>query len=185
MAELIFYVQEDAQIRFEKVELRLLGEVFAQPVQKVFSPDEGEAFHAALEEQALRVLSCGITLLEQIGETDDYLAFLYLTYQNPLRSPYLTNALRFPFAGIEAVMLSVLDSVADELAEKFFEELSNRVEEGIDDELIVDFRRNEQLLQLEILAPKALQLEVLLPELVRDYQGILDETFQELYEELS
>lgn len=184
MSTIQLYVQETPTLTFQKASLPLLGELLTIEVNKTFRLNEREELFQEIEQACVQLLQQGRELLESIGETEDFIDFVYVTYENRLSSPTLEQLLQFPFHQIQGILMEVFSEVADEIADKFFEELSNRLEEATDDELVMEAHLGEENLQLEVFLPRAFSERIPLQDLMTDYQGTLEEATRWFLEEL-
>lgn len=184
MTTIQLYVQETPTLTFQRASLSLLGELLTVEVNKTFRLNEREELFQELENASVQLIQQGRELLESIGETEDFIDFAYVAYENPLSSPTLEQLLQFPFRQIQGILAEVFSEVADEVADKFFEELSNRLEESTDDELVMETHLGEDELQLEVFLPRAFIETVPLRDLMTDYQGTLEEATRWFLEEL-
>lgn len=177
-------VQETPTLTFQKASLPLLGEQLTVVVNKTFRLNEREELFQEIQQACVQLLQQGRELLESIGDTEDFIDFAYVTYENRLASPTLEQLLQFPFKQAQGILTEVFSEVADEIADKFFEELSNRLEEATDDELVMEAHLGEEDLQLEVFLPRSFTETVPLKDLMADYQGTLEEVTRWFLEEL-
>lgn len=184
MSTIQLYIQETPTLTFQKASLPLLGELLTIEVNKTFRLNEREELFQEIEQACVQLLQQGRELLESIGETEDFIDFVYVTYENRLSSPTLEQLLQFPFHQIQGILMAIFSEVADEIADKFFEELSNRLEEATDDELVMEAHLGEENLQLEVFLPRAFRERISLQDLMTDYQGTLEEATRWFLEEL-
>ena len=184
MSTIQLYVQETPKLTFQKASLALLGEQLTVEVNQTFRLNEREELFQELEKACVQLLQEGRELLESIGETEDFIDFVYVSYENKLSSPTLDQLLQFPFHQVQTIVAAVFSEVADEITDKFFEELSNRLEEATDDELVMEAHLGEEELQLEVFLPRSFTETVPLKELMIDYQGTLEEVTRWFLEEL-
>ncbi|MGG5329538.1 hypothetical protein [Enterococcus sp. AZ163] len=184
MTTIQLYVHETPTLTFEKASLPLLGELLTVEVNKTFRLAEREELFQELESICVELLQQGRELLESIGEAEDFIDFVYVNYENRLSSPTLDQLLHFPFQQVQAILEEVFSEVVDEVADKFFEELSNRLEETTDDELVMEAHVGENELQLEVFLPRTFTETILLKDLMNDYQGMLEEVTRWFLEEL-
>ncbi|MGM0214404.1 hypothetical protein [Enterococcus sp. AZ109] len=175
MTVIQLYVLETPVLTFQKASLSLLGETHTVEVNNSYRSTEREELFQELENACIQLIKKGYELLESIGETEDFIDFIYINYENGLASPTLEQLLQFPFTKVNKLLTSVFQEVADVVTDKFFEELTNRLEEVTDDELVMEAHLGEEELQLEVLLPKAFSETVNLEQLMVDYQGTLEE----------
>jgi len=88
-----------------------------------------------------------------IGEEEDYFDLLYWTYENPRHSLSGQQLLAQPFPAVEAALQPVFDELAEPIVEKFYEELTNQLEEVADDELFSSYYLDEEEAVIQIDAP--------------------------------
>jgi hypothetical protein len=74
--------------------------------------------------------------------------------------------------------------LAEPIVEKFYEELTNQLEEITDDELFSSYYLDDEQAVIQIDAPIQHEEVIALPALLRDYHGTLHLTFEKFYEYL-
>lgn len=175
MTVIQLYVQETPVLTFQRASLTLLGETHMVVVNKAYRLNQREELFQELEDACLQLIQKGYELLESIGETEDFIDFAYINYENVLASPTLEQLLQFPFTKVNEQLTAVFQEVADVITDKFFEELTNRLEEVTDDEVVMESHLGEDELQLEVLLPRPFTETIELKQLMTDYQGTLEE----------
>ena len=165
----------DTPLCFEKAEFTFMEETFVIEKQQLF-----EKVDAVMHQEVEKAL----LTLEAIGEEEDYFDLLYLTYENTRRSLSGQQLLAQPFPDVEAALQPVFDELAEPIVEKFYEELTNQLEEVADDELFSSYYLDEEEAVIQIDAPIQHEEVIALPALLRDYHGTLHLTFEKFYEYL-
>ncbi|MFS1029654.1 hypothetical protein ACFC89_13440 [Enterococcus casseliflavus] len=173
----------DTPLCFEKAEFTFMEESFVIEKQQLFEKVDA-VMHQEVSSALVSLVEKALLTLEAIGEEEDYFDLLYLTYENTCHSLSGQQLLAQPFPAVEAALQPVFDELAEPIVEKFYEELTNQLEEVADDELFSSYYLDEEEAVIQIVAPIQHEEVIALPALLRDYHGTLRLTFEKFYEYL-
>jgi len=82
---------------------------------------------------------------------------------------------------MEAALRPIMMEVAEPIAEKFYEELTNQLEELTDDELFSTYYLDDQQVVIQLTAPIDYEEILAIDTLIRNYHDTLQIVYEKIY----
>lgn len=179
MAEIKLYIAENP-LCLEKATLTFMGIERSHGSQQIFEKADAR-MHEAVDRLCTALIIEAITQLEAIGEEADYIDLLYLTLDNVYQTKSGAQLLQQPLSEMEAALRPLMMEVAEPIAEKFYEELTNQLEELTDDEVFSSYYLDDQQLVIQLTAPIAYEEVLSIDMLIRNYHETLQIVYERMY----
>ena len=179
MAEIELYIAEDP-LCLEKVTLHFMGSEVSRAPQKIFEKADAR-MHESVDHLCTVLIEEAITQLEAIGEESDYLDLIYLRIKDVYQTRRGKQLIQYPFPSMEAALRPIMMEVAEPIAEKFYEELTNQLEELTDDELFSTYYLDDQQVVIQLTAPIDYEEILAIDTLIRNYHDTLHIVYEKIY----
>lgn len=179
MAVIKIYIAE-SPLCVEKVTLDFMGNEMSRIPQERFERVDA-GMHAVVDQLCTVLIAEAIDQLEAIGEEADYIDLLYLQLVNVYQTKSGNQLLQQPFSTMEAALRPVMMEVCEPIVEKFYEELSNQLEESTDDEVFSSYYLDGQQVVIQLTAPIEYEEVLSVDTLIRQYHETLQTVYEKIY----